>query len=68
MPTYPKLAIEAEKQGVTKGQLAQAAGISYRTFYNKWNGIAPFTWPEICKIREAYFSDMTSDELFAMAR
>ena len=57
-----------EKRNISKIQLSQAAGISYRTFYTKWNDLAPFTWPELCRIRENYFPDMTSDELFAMRR
>lgn len=68
MPKYPILANEIAKRNITKGQLAQAAGIGYRAFYNKWYGLAPFTWPEVCKIREAFFGDMTSDDLFTMAR
>lgn len=68
MPLYPTLAAEMARKGITKEQLARAAGISYRTFYNKWNGLAPFTWPEVCKIRDAYFPDMSSDKLFAMSR
>lgn len=68
MPFYPVLAAEMAKRGITKKQIAETAGISYKTFYNKWNGLTPFTWPEICKIRESYFPDMTSDELFAVSQ
>lgn len=68
MPVYPVLAAEMAKRSIAKKQVADAAQISYKAFYNKWNGLAPFTWPEVCKIRETYFPDMTSDELFAMGR
>lgn len=66
MPFYPVLAAEMAKRGITKKQIANALGINYKTFYNKWNGLTPFTWPEVCKIKEAYFPEMTSDELFAI--
>lgn len=68
MPFYPVLAAEMAKKGITKKQVADVAGISYKAFYNKWNGLAPFTWPEICRIREMFFPDMTSDELFVMSQ
>ena len=68
MPFYPVLAAEMAKKGIRKKQIAEAAGINYKSFYNKWTGKTPFTWPEVCRIREAFFPGMTSDELFVMSQ
>ena len=68
IPTYPNLEREMKRRGITNRALAAVAEICYKSMYNKLTGKAPFTWPEICKIRMAYFPDMTSDELFAAHR
>ena len=65
MPVYPNLEKEMKRRKITKGALAQIIGVNYRTFYNKWHGLTPFTWPEVCRIRDVFFPDMTLEELFA---
>ena len=62
---YPVLSVEMAKRGIDKKQIAQAADISYKAFYNKFYGIAPFTWDEVSAIRKKLFPDMASDSLFA---
>ncbi len=62
---YPTLATEMAKRGIAKNQIYQAIGISCKTFYNKLNGITPFTWDEVSEIRKRFFPDMLSDDLFA---
>lgn len=65
MIRYPVLAEECKRRRIKKRQLATTLGVDYKTFYNKWHGLTAFTWPEVCKIRQTYFPDMTSDELFS---
>lgn len=65
MPRYPVLAEKCRQLGIKKKQIAQTLGIDYKTFYNKWNGLTAFTWPEVCKIRQTYFPATASDELFS---
>lgn len=43
---------------------AKVLGVSYRTFYNKLNGITQFTWREVCVLRDTFFPDCTVDEIF----
>lgn len=67
MAMYPILAGEIAKRGIKKSAIASAIGISYRAFYNKLSGDAPFTWPEVCQINNQFFPDMDKNELFSRA-
>lgn len=62
---FPVLEAEMKRRKITKGQLAKTLGISDKSLYNKLHGLAPFTWNEVSMIRNTYFSDMSSDVLFA---
>ncbi len=43
---------------------ANALGVSYKTFYNKLNGITQFTWREVCILHDTFFPNFTIDEIF----
>ena len=63
-PYYPLLAEAAAARGIGKTQIADALGVHYKTFYNKWNGLTPFTWPEVVLIRDTFFPGMELEPLF----
>lgn len=68
MVVYPTLAGEIAKRGIKKKAVAQAIGVSYRSFDNKMKNVSPFTWPEVSLIRNIFFPDLTVDELFAISK
>lgn len=61
---YPNLVSEIAKRGIKKCAIASKVGISNRTLYSKMSGTTPFTWPEICVIKDAFFPDLDKDFLF----
>lgn len=63
-PIYPTLSGEISKRGIKKRAIANAIGVSDRTLNNKMRGITEFTWPEVSKIRNTFFPDLSVDELF----
>lgn len=63
---YSTLVGEMAKRGIKKKEVAQSLGICDKSLNNKINCRAPFTWPEVYRIRSMFFPDMTSDELFAL--
>lgn len=68
MPYYPTIAAEMARQGITKKELANCIGISYRSLDNKLAGRVAFTWPEVEAIKNKFFPDMTPEVLFARAK
>lgn len=62
---YKTLAGEIAKRGIKKKVIAARIGVSERSFYNKLNGDAPFTWEEVCKITKYFFPDMDKNILFS---
>lgn len=67
MVYYPVLVSEMAKREIAKKEVAQSIGVCGRAFSNKLNGKAPFTWPEVRKIQEDFFPDISLDKLFATA-
>lgn len=63
--TYPTLAGEIAKRGIKKKAIAASIGVCQKSLTNKLSGKAPFTWPEVRKIKTQFFPDMKLDELFA---
>lgn len=64
---YPILAGEIAKRGIKKTAIAKQIGVSERALYNKLYGVAPFTWPEVCNIKDCFFPDMDQETLFKRA-
>ncbi len=62
---YKTLVGEIAKRGIKKKAIASRIGVSERAFYNKLNGIAPFTWEEVCEINKCFFPDMDKSVLFS---
>ena len=63
-PIYPVLSREIFMRGIKKRAIANAISVSDRTLNNKMRGITEFTWPEVRKIRNTFFPDLSVDELF----
>lgn len=61
---YPKLATELKSRKIKMKDVESLLGISAKSLYNKLRGKTPFTWDEVSLIRNTWFPDMYSDELF----
>ena len=61
---YSILISEIAKRGIKKNEIAKTLGISYRSLYNKLYGVTPFSWQEVCLIKDVFFPDLSKDELF----
>ena len=62
---YPILTGKIAERGIAKTKIAEAIGVSYRSFHNKMDGNTSFTWDEVCMIQERFFPDMQLKDLFA---
>ena len=62
---FPVLVAEIAKRKIKRCQLARAIGVSQKSLYNKLHGTTPFTWDEVTILRNMFFPEFTSDELFA---
>ncbi len=60
---YPNLMGEIAKRGIRKKAIAASIGVCPRSLANKMCGKAPFTWPEVQKIKTQFFPDMELDDL-----
>lgn len=61
---YPVLAGEIARRGIKKKAIAQACGLSEKSFYNRMAGKNPFTWPETRIIQSTFFPDIPKEKLF----
>lgn len=61
---YPKLATELKSRKLKRKDVETLLGISAKSLYNKLRGTTAFTWDEVSLIRNTWFPDMSSDELF----
>ncbi len=62
---YPTLEREIAGRGIKKKNVAGSIGVCNKSLNNKLSGRVPFTWPEVCEIRDRFFPDMTVEHLFA---
>ena len=62
---YPVLTGKIAERGISKSKIAEAIGISPRSFRNKMDGNTKFTWEEVCIIQERFFPDMQMKDLFS---
>ena len=61
---FTNLRAEMARVNITGRDIAKVLSISEGSAYNKLNGSTEFTLREIVVIRDAYFPQMTIDELF----
>lgn len=70
MVRYPVLVGELAKREIKKQRVADAIGITLKTFNKKLQGQTCFTLPEVFAIRNTFFKEMSVDGflLFMMNR
>ena len=62
---YPIHEREIAGRGIKKKAIAESVNVCNKSLSNKLSGRVPFTWPEVCEIRNRFFPDMTVETLFA---
>ena len=62
---YPILNGKIAERGIRKTAIAKKLGISDRAFNNKMTGKSQFTWPEVVRIQNTFFPDISKEELMA---
>lgn len=62
---FPILEEQMHRKKIKRHELAKLLGCCNKSLFNKLRGITPFTWDEVSLIRNTYFPDISSDELFA---
>lgn len=58
------LEAEMKRKGITRKDIAELIGISYRTIHSKFNGESQWQYAECVLIRDTYFPDMDLSYLF----
>lgn len=58
------LEAEMKRYGVSRSDIADLLGLSYRTIHSRFNGESEWGYAECVKIRDMYFSDKSLDYLF----
>lgn len=58
------LEAEMKRSGVSRSNIADLLGVSYRTIHSRFNGESEWGYAECIKIRDAYFPDKSLDYLF----
>lgn len=58
------LEAEMKRYGVSRSDIADLLGLSYRTIHSRFNGESGWGYAECVKIRDMYFPDKSLDYLF----
>lgn len=59
------LEAEMKRNKISRSDIANLLGLSYRTIHSRFNGESEWVYAECVKVRDAYFPNMTLDYLFA---
>ena len=59
------LEAEMKRNKISRSDIANLLGLSYRTIHSRFNGESEWGYTECVKVRDAYFPDKTLDYLFA---
>lgn len=46
---------EMKQKGVSRKDIAELLGLTYRTIHSRFNGASDWTFPECVKVRDTYF-------------
>lgn len=67
MPEVKVKNLEAEmkRNKISRSDIANLLGLSYRTIHSRFNGETEWGYSECIKVRDTYFPDMSLDYLFA---
>ena len=58
------LEAEMKRKNVSRKDIAELLGLSYRTIHSRFNGDSEWEYSECVKIRNEYFPDMALEYLF----
>lgn len=58
------LEAEMKRNKISRSDIANLLGLSYRTIHSRFNGESEWGYAECAKVRDAYFPNMTLDYLF----
>ena len=61
---FPNLRAEMARKEIKTKHIMELLGVSLRTAENRLNGRVPLNLPEMLKIRDGFFPEMTIDYLF----
>lgn len=59
------LEAEMKRNKISRSDIANLLGLSYRTIHSRFNGESEWGYAECVKVRDTYFPDKTLDYLFA---
>lgn len=59
------LEAEMKRNKISRSDIANLLGLSYRTIHSRFNGESEWGYTECVKVRDAYFPDKSLDYLFA---
>ena len=59
------LEAEMKRNKISRSDIANLLGLSYRTIHSRFNGESEWGYAECVKVRDAYFPDKSLDYLFA---
>lgn len=62
------LEAEMKRNKISRSDIANLLGLSYRTIHSRFNGESEWGYAECVKVRDAYFPNMTLDYLFENRR
>lgn len=62
---YPNLNAEMARKNIVNADLQKLFGLTERTIRNRLAGTAPFTWPEVIKMRDTFFPEHSVEFLMA---
>ena len=58
------LEAEMKRKDISRNDIANLLGLSYRTIHSRFNGESEWGYSECVKIRDHFFPDMALDYLF----
>ena len=59
------LEAEMKRNKISRSDIADLLGLSYRTIHSRFNGDSEWGYSECVKVRDTYFPDMELSYLFA---
>ena len=60
------LEAEMTRKRISRRDIAELVGVTYRTIHSKFNGESEWTLSECLKIRDKFFPEMELDYLFTV--
>lgn len=58
---------EMKQKGVSRKDIAEFLGVTYRTIHSRFNGESEWTFSECVKVRNKYFPGMNLEQLFSVS-